>query len=362
MYETAAHIIFTLFSIIITILIIPAVVIRNRKDKMKNEEGRDHIILIPFRNEEKNLPRLLESIDKHISEETPIYFIDDSSEDRSAVLVEHFIQGKANRYLLTNENEDKTISPKQAALAHAIGKTESKNFAVVDADCEITENWEKRISEDRSDFSIAYGYSKINPDQIKGYGLIEAIELFFLFTVSFGFSYFGVPSSCMGNNLFINRQAYSKAGGFTRMGKAYNEDLIILKIFRRMFGSGSVFPMTDAVMLTSPMNNFADAVSQKVRWLIDGIKVYPYFLLVLIFFLSASISLWIIAPALKLLFVLLFLIYILSWSKKLNERISLIKLVLMNILIYLLPILYLIGAFILVRRGLSWKGRMLFWN
>ncbi|MCB0436532.1 MAG: glycosyltransferase, partial [Mangrovimonas sp.] len=108
----------------------------------EHEEPTRFTILIPFRNEAKNLPRLLKSLHSlnYSSAHFEVLLIDDDSEDNSVEIIEEF-QKKSTLKLTILKNERRTQSPKKDAITHGVRHAKNNWILTTDADCIVPEKW-----------------------------------------------------------------------------------------------------------------------------------------------------------------------------------------------------------------------------
>ena len=118
-------------------------------DKVKLFERTNEIpkttfsIIVPFRNEEKNIGKLLQSISKlnYPTELFEIIMIDDFSEDAS---VRIYIKWRLENGLIHStllENLRLSNSPKKDAISRAIPIVKNEWIITTDADCMVNKNW-----------------------------------------------------------------------------------------------------------------------------------------------------------------------------------------------------------------------------
>ena len=107
-------------------------------------------IIIPTKNEEKNLPRLLDSIKKY-APEVEIIIVDSKSEDKTRDIIK-----KRSGVKLVDAKPQAT-----AGKARNIGikAAKNENIAMLDADTEITLNWLMELKKSMKQFDIVAGYS-----------------------------------------------------------------------------------------------------------------------------------------------------------------------------------------------------------
>ena len=109
----------------------------------KTDSTTGFSIIIPFRNEAKNLPALLKSIAKlkYPKNLLEVILVDDFSTDASVLIYNKWRMqnGKIPTTLL--ENLRLSASPKKDAIARAIPITTKNWIITTDADCIVPKNW-----------------------------------------------------------------------------------------------------------------------------------------------------------------------------------------------------------------------------
>lgn len=104
---------------------------KRRKIQRYSLKLDDITLLIPFKNEESNLPQLLSALSKQSEHPSQIIFVDDHSSDASVELISKFIEGKDHFQLLSLPT---FLEGKKAALNYAIQSIETEYIYTIDAD------------------------------------------------------------------------------------------------------------------------------------------------------------------------------------------------------------------------------------
>lgn len=129
-----------IFLIYISFLIL--LLISGRKERLwKGEYEPPVSVIIPFRNEEENLARLLNCLLNQFypKEKIEIIFIDDHSSDQSKFVIEKIqIRQEGYRIKLLSVKQHKG---KKAALYTGINAATSEIILQTDADCSMDANW-----------------------------------------------------------------------------------------------------------------------------------------------------------------------------------------------------------------------------
>ena len=113
----------------------------------KSELKTTFSVIIPFRNEAKNLPFLLKSIEeiKYPIELVEFLFVNDDSSDNSVKIITKTLPNtKTNIQILTNKRVSN--SPKKDAITTAISIAKNEWILTTDADCILSENWLKSFA------------------------------------------------------------------------------------------------------------------------------------------------------------------------------------------------------------------------
>lgn len=120
-------------------------------DKVKEYRLRDlapkttFTVVIPFRNEAENLPKLIASLlnlnyPKDLFE---VLLVNDDSEDQSVDIIQkHLSQNKSNRlFIKTIDNQRLTQSPKKDAITTAVTQAKHEWILTTDSDCTVPNYW-----------------------------------------------------------------------------------------------------------------------------------------------------------------------------------------------------------------------------
>lgn len=329
---------------------------KNWKDHRKESQGPlpSVSILIAVRNEEKDLPRLLESLEclDYPSEKLEILIADDQSEDRTPELLSTWAALSQNRKIIT-------VLPSQTRLFHPNGKAnalailakeaQGEFFFFTDADCEVPSTW---ISEGVSCFGQNVGLV-IGITQVRSGNLFEAMqEMDWWNTLGIVkvVTDLGFSTTGLGNNMAISREAYFKCRGFESIPFSLTEDLEISRAVRKS-GFLQVHQVSPRMLVTTKTEaTWKDLLQQRKRWMngvmslsigwkiLLGFQFLFYPLIVVLLFLipSFGLGLW----GLKVFYQSLFLHKIASYT---NQKLRVYTLIIFDfyqILALSLTILY----------------------
>lgn len=320
-------------------------------------------ILVAARNEENQLPRLLESFEKlnYPADKLEFLFADDQSEDTTFSILSQWCKKQSNARVWKVEEFDPAKNPKAQAIAFIEKKSQGEFLFFTDADCQVPPNWIEGLL---AGFSEKTGLV-IGVTQVKGTRLFEKFqELDWWLTLSFikVASDWEIPTTGMGNNMCISRKAYEESGGFEKIKFSLTEDLEISKsILREGFKIfNQVSP--EALANTKAEQSIGDLLSQRKRWMhgVMTLPVYMKALLALQFFyfpaiiyllflnLPLALVIWFLKSALQASFLIKF-------ARKAGKSPSLFTSLIFDF--YLFPITLLTIVYYFWPSATKWKSR-----
>ncbi|SDX23184.1 glycosyltransferase family 2 protein [Aequorivita viscosa] len=335
-------------------------------------------IVIPFRNESKNLPSLLKSIFnlKYPSTLFEVIFVNDASEDNS---VEIIMKAKATSELNIRLIQNKLISksPKKDAITEAIKNAKYQWIVTTDADCELSENWlssldayfQKLKAQQESLPVMVCGPVLYKTDNsfLENFQFLDGLSLQAVTIGSFGLQR---PILCNGANLAYQKNAFEKVNGFKGNDHiSSGDDIFLMEKMQKAFkGKIAFLKSRQRIVLTKPQASWKDAISQRIRWASKTSKQknpLSIFLGVLVFLMNVLLLtipvLLFLLPEYWVQFVILFYLKALTdfaVIKKagmfFNRRISLIKFQWMPLVYAVITVRIVLGSF---KGSYVWKDR-----
>ncbi|MEW4923836.1 glycosyltransferase [Algibacter sp. 2305UL17-15] len=333
-------------------------------------------IVIPFRNEAKNLAHLLDSIYK-LNYPKPLFeviLVDDNSEDESLNIINEKIKDFINSELniLVIQNERHTNSPKKDAITTAIKKAKHEWIITTDADCMLPEFWLNSFDAfiQKTDTVCVAGPVAYH-DENTFLNRFQILDIFSLQGATIGGFGLKRPFLCNGANFAYTKTAFNSVHGFEGNTEISSGDDIFLleKIVKIYPESVHYLKCETAIVRTASQPSWNALIQQRVRWAaktsaynnwfgkITGLVVFLMnFLLILAPLLAIvglfNFKIWVYILVIKLNidFLLLY-----KTSAFFNQRRA-FRSFLTSFCVY--PFFSVYVAFIALFKGYRWKGRV----
>jgi cellulose synthase/poly-beta-1,6-N-acetylglucosamine synthase-like glycosyltransferase len=226
-------------------------------------------VLIPARNEAKNISACLQSLlkqtyPKHLYE---IIVVDDFSEDETAAVVKGF---SAIRLLqLKDFVPGKINSYKKKAIEVGISQAKGELIVTTDADCTAPANWLQTIAafyaEKKPSLLVMPVAINCNNRFIE---LFQALDFMTLQGITGAAVNKKALSMCNGANLAYTKKAFQDVDGFADIDNiASGDDMLLMhKIFKQNKNSVQYLKSKEVIVQTEPVHTVIDFLSQRIRW------------------------------------------------------------------------------------------------
>jgi poly-beta-1,6-N-acetyl-D-glucosamine synthase len=231
-------------------------------------------VVIALRDEESDLPRLLESLAAQTVKETLFLLVDDRSRDSTPALLDAFCAHLPDRArVIHNRVEPTGLTGKQAALELAFGQARGDILFFTDGDCRLEPTWIEEMLKHFDDPKVGAVLGRVElPEGDTFLARFQAFEQPLLNQYNFGSVGIGMPTGCFGNNMAIRRQAVLDVGGFGTLGYSVTEDALLMDAVSRKAGwrvRACVSPR--AANITSSKTSWREYVNQHTRWNAGGL-------------------------------------------------------------------------------------------
>ena len=223
-------------------------------------------IIIPARNEEKNIGLLLEALQKqsYPKEFFEIIVVDDHSTDSTSEIV----KGYPGVILLKLE-EDAINSYKKKAIEKGIAAARGDLIITTDADCMPPSAWLQTLVSFKQQTNAAFIVAPVvfdcNAEIVQ---VFQAMDFMVLQGITGASVYKNVHSMCNGANLAYERKLFYEVNGFTGIDHiASGDDMLLMhKIAKKYPDRIQYLKSTDAIVSTKPMESWSSFFNQRIRW------------------------------------------------------------------------------------------------
>jgi glycosyltransferase involved in cell wall biosynthesis len=221
-------------------------------------------IIIPFRNEAENLPKLLNSFSKlnYPNDFFEVILVDDASDIRLQITEYRFQNSIINNNRVSN-------SPKKDAILTAMQVAKNEWIITTDADCVVHENWllvlDNYIQLHQVSM-IAGGVTYNCEDSFLHH--FQQLDLASLQGATIGSFGLGKGFMCNGANFAYTKSIFQELHGFDgNDGIASGDDVFLLQKATSRFPEKVHYLKSDNnIIVTKPMNDWKSLFYQRVRW------------------------------------------------------------------------------------------------
>lgn len=241
-------------------------------------------VVIPFRNEAKNLPKLLESVAKlnYPKSQFEVILVNDDSEDNSVEIIENI---KATRLfykvaIKIIQNNRTSNSPKKDAITSAISIAQHPWIVSTDADCILPTYWL-----DSFDEFIQHNNTNCIVAPVSYHGKLSFFNRFqtldFLSLQGATIGSFGLkkPMLCNGANFAYLKSEFNVLNGFKGNDSiASGDDVFLLEKFLKNDAKKVHYLKSrKAVVTTNPTENLKSLFHQRMRWASKTSQLHSWF-------------------------------------------------------------------------------------
>lgn len=264
-------------------------------EKDSNIDKSEITVLVPFRNEEKRLKVLLESIQKLSSFPHEIIFINDHSNDGGVQLIKRLLVDLPYRIVHVPEN----LEGKKEALRYATEMSETKFILTWDADIYFKPDYFQKLAK------LPEADMYLLPAVLKAESPVEylyEIDVVLANAINVGLSGLSRPIMASGANLLYKRDVFNEVDDLdSHRYMASGDDTYLLRDFRRNEKDVRVISSLSCAVYTETPRSFREFIDQRLRWvgkttdIKDGLGTFValfQFVLAISFFVLIGVSLF----------------------------------------------------------------------
>ena len=221
-------------------------------------------IIVPFRNEAKNLPILLESFSQlnYPTDLFEVILVDDESEERLQI-AEYSMQ------ITTIDNLRVSNSPKKDAITTAMKIVKTDWVITTDADCVVHKNWLLALDNFIQLHHVSMIAGAVSYDCNNSFlHHFQQLDLASLQGATIGS--FGIKKGfmCNGANFAYTKSFFQKLKGFNGNSSiASGDDVFLLqKAIAKYPEKVAYLKSKNTIVTTKPVNDWKSLFYQRVRW------------------------------------------------------------------------------------------------
>lgn len=246
-------------------------------------------VIIPARNEEKNIVVLLNALAEQTypKEYFEIIVVDDFSTDATAGTAKSF---PLNNLRLIHPNAPPNQSSKKKAIETGVHHAKGELIITTDADCTPPKNWLATIN----DFYVKHNAAFIAaPVKFCNDGsfleIFQSLDFLTLQGITAASVAGNFHTMCNGANLAYKKEIFFEVKGFEGIDKVATGDdmLLMYKIWKQYPDKVFYLKSKDVIVSTQPMPTWKDFFNQRKRWasktlVYDDFRIIAVLLLVLL--------------------------------------------------------------------------------
>lgn len=239
------------------------------------EQTTSVTVIIPARNEEKNIGNVLHDLTLQIYPQQliEVIIIDDSSEDNTYTIADEYAQ----KYTFINvlklqdivTNEKHTTAYKKKAIAAAVQRAKGKLIITTDADCRLQQYWIQSIvsfyeTEKCSLIAAPVGFY----NEKTKFQHFQALDFCGMQAITAAMLQMEVFNMANGANLAYEKEVFLSVNGYQDIDHNASGDdmLLVYKVAQKYPEKVKYLKNKTAIVLTEPAQTLTAFLQQRFRW------------------------------------------------------------------------------------------------
>ncbi|MCB9426001.1 MAG: glycosyltransferase [Flavobacteriales bacterium] len=228
-------------------------------------------IVVPFRNEEKSLPNLLQSLSQldYPLDKFEIILVDDESTDNSVEVIKRTLENHPDIQYQILSRIPQSNSPKKDAITQGIAKSQFEWIITTDADCTVRPEWLSLYNQKANN-----GQAKMIAGAVcfpKQKGLLNQFQYYDLISlqgVTLGAFGHNNPFMCNGANFAYAKSFFNDLNGFKDSNNVASGDdvLLLQKAVKTNPEAIQYILHPNHVVQTTTESTWKVLFMQRVRW------------------------------------------------------------------------------------------------
>lgn len=244
-------------------------------------------IIIPARNEEKNISSLLTALShqSYPKDFFEVIVVDDFSTDRTAEVVKEF---SLPNMVLIQPGVSAELSSKKRSIEAGIKKAKGELIISTDADCVPSDLWLETVNHLYVTQHAAFIAAPVKFSHDKSFlQIFQALDFLTLQGITAASVSAKFHAMCNGANLAYTKQAFINVNGFEGIDKvATGDDMLLMhKIWKQQPHKIFYLKSKDAVVTSQPMLTWKEFFMQRKRWASKTLVYDDYGIIVVLAFI-----------------------------------------------------------------------------
>lgn len=228
-------------------------------------------LVIPFRNEAENLPRLLQSISElnYQKDSFELIFIDDDSTDDSERIITRWRMENGQIPTTVIPNIQITASPKKNAILRAVPIAIHQWIITTDADCALPKNWLETYNAFAKTNNVNMMIGGVNMKSKRSFlSYFQRLDFLSLQSVTVGSFGNQQPFMCNGANFAYKKEFFQQLDGFSGNSHlASGDDVFLLQKAAEIAPEKIGYVMNSEILVeTTTEKSWIKLFWQRVRW------------------------------------------------------------------------------------------------
>ena|ERR1022692_3843616 len=275
-------------------------------------------VIIPVRNEEKNIRHLLDRIFQQSYPKIlyQVIVVDDHSTDNTWNLINSLHYEEMNLICLKLADYSsnlKTSSYKKFAIETAINMASGDLIVTTDADCEPLPDWIRTIASFYQTTNAKFIAAPVKINSVNSFlSIFQTLDFLTLQGITGASLFKKIHSMCNGANLAYEKKAFYEVRGFHDIDDIPSGDDMFLmhKIYKKYPDQVFFLKNKNAVVSTQPEKSWSGFINQRIRWASKADKYDDqriFWVLVLVYIVNLLIASLLIASFWDNMYLLLLL-------------------------------------------------------
>lgn len=246
----------------------------------RNQLGAQPLIsiLLPVRNESKNLRNILQDIanQTYSLNNFELIIVNDASTDDTLSIAEDAKENANFKIKIISLPEvERNLSPKKRAITTAINQADGELIITTDGDCRVPKNWISTIANYYKNNDAFFISSPVTFIDNKNNGFIskmmnalQIIEFGSLVGSAACAIKLGRPNMCSGANIAYTKAAFLSVNGFegNETIASGDDEFLMHKITGKYPGKVHFLKSKEVIITTESHTNFKSFYQQRKRW------------------------------------------------------------------------------------------------